>query len=140
MRRLQNSLDRYSLLDSEVEALVIDTRTGKALRQLTDEMFAIAEDIRSFDIPVGTVLSSYDGAFTLRRQAGRRILDRDFYHRSGLGDYLAAEHPELLEPVSPIALEEKLGFDINGYYRSEPVTVFMGTEKYRRMMDIISEV
>ena len=120
-RRLLNSLDRLSDIDCLLEDLT-RSGTGRLMKELTDEYLSIKDDIRMYDIPVGTVLSSRDGAMTLGRFAGPRVLDSGRYHNSGVSYYLCKEHPGILVPESPSAAEEVLGESISGYYTSKPVT------------------
>ena len=139
-RRLQNSLDRLSDIDSLLDDLTQHSRTGYLIRQLTDEYNELKDDLRLYDIPVGTVLSSRDGAFTFGRFNGPRTLDIPRYRRSGISEILVRDYPEILIPESPDVAAEVLGESIDGYYISRPVTKVTDNGSYRKMMDIIASV
>ena len=139
-RRLTNSLNRLSDIDSLLDDLTVHSRTGYLIRQLTDEYNEIKDDIRLYDIPIGTVLSSRDGTMTLGRFNGPRTLDIPRYRRSGISEILARDHPEVLVPESPDIASEALGFSIDGYYRSTPVTKVTDNGSYRKMMDVIASL
>ena len=137
-RRLVNSLNRLADIDATLDDLTAHSRTGYLIRQLTDEYNELKNDIRLYDIPIGTVLSSRDGTMTLGRFNGPRTLDVPRYRRSGISDILARDHPEVLVPESPDVAAEALGGSIDGYYRSTPVTKVTDNGSYRHMMEIIS--
>ena len=139
-RRLTNSLDRLSDIDSLLDDLTIHSRTGHLIRQLTDEYNEIKDDIKLYDIPIGTVISSRDGSMTLGRFNGPRTLDVPRYRRPGISDILTRDHPEVLVPENPDIAAEVLGESIDGYYRSTPVTKVTDNGSYRRMMEVISSL
>ena len=139
-RRLQNSLDRLSDIDSLLDDLTQHSRTGYLIRQLTDEYTELKNDLRLYDIPVGTTLSSRDGVMTLGRFNGPRTLDVPRYKESGISRYLAKVHPEILIPESPDVAAEALGESIDGYYISKPVTKVTDNGSYRCMMEVISSL
>lgn len=139
-RRLQNSLDRLADIDAELCQLVPYSEVGKHILRLTEEYAEIKDALRLYDIPVGTTLSSRDGALTLGCHNGPRVLDIPRYRRSAVGDILAKEHPEVLVPEGPDIAARALGSSIDGYYISRPVVKIMDGGRYRRMMDIISEI
>ena len=136
-RRLINSLNRLTDIDALLDDLTMHSRTGYLIRQLTDEYTELKDDIRLYNIPIGTTLSSRDGTMTLGRFNGPRTLDIPRYRRSGISDILARDHPEVLVPESPDVAGEALGFSIDGYYRSTPVTKVTDNGSYRSMMDVI---
>lgn len=137
-RRLINSLNRLADIDATLDDLTVHSKIGYLIRQLTDEYNEIKDDIKLYSIPVGTALSSRDGTMTLGRFNGPRTLDIPRYRRSGISDILARDHPEVLVPESPDVAGEALGFSIDGYYISRPVTKVTDNGSYRSMMEIIS--
>lgn len=139
-RRLQNDADRLSAIEQEFETLVLDTRVGRAQRSLVKEYDILTNDIKRYTIPVGARLSSSDGAITVGRFAGKRVLDTQRYLASGISGLMARDHSECLVPMSPDIFTKAMGCDVSGYYTQTPYTVVTDAGRFVTMMEHIAGV
>lgn len=138
--RIIKNLDKLSQIDCEITELAHYSSIGRRMKMLSVEMEVLMDRLRALELPIGTTVSSHDGEFTLGCFNGPRVLDRERYHRSGVSDVIAREHPEILVPESADALSDAAGEDMSGYYTARPVVRVTDNSSYRAMMDILSSL
>lgn len=139
--RIRKRMNEIAELGLRNEKLVHDSIAMSEVSRNTERICELEKEVIGLagEAGIDAPISSDDGTFVVyRKRVGQSGVDMEHVIRTGIIQWLAAEHPEFLVP-DLVRIKEELGMDLSAYAKRPAYDMYTVSkdEDFRKVLDIL---